>query len=76
VRLALVTLAFQNPAKQKLNRVNWITIKAKPSNKLGKSKPQSVTKTTGTSNQYVLLSNFKALDATTLILMYKKLQSQ
>jgi hypothetical protein len=44
---------------------NWITIKAKSSNILGKSKPKSVTKTTGTSNQYVLLSNFKELDAAT-----------
>jgi len=52
-------------SQAEINMDNWITIKAKSSNKLGKSKPKSVTKTTGTSNQYVLLPTFKELDAAT-----------
>ena len=52
-------------SQAEINMDNWITIKAKSSNKLGKSKPQSVRKTTGTSNQYVLLYYFKELDAVT-----------
>ena len=52
-------------SQAEINMDKWITIKAKSSNKLGKSKPTSVTKTTGTSNHYVLPSNFKELDAAT-----------
>jgi len=52
-------------SQPEINMDNWITIKAKSSNKLGKSKPKSVTKTTGTPNQYVWLSDFKELDAMT-----------
>jgi len=61
-----------------INMGNWITIKAKSSNKLGKSKPKSVTQTTSISNHYVLPSNFKELNATTEIFntAYKKFQSQ
>jgi primosomal protein N' len=56
---------ISNSSQAEINMDKWITINAKSSNKLGKSKSKSVTKTTGTSTQYVLLSNFKELDATT-----------
>ena len=45
-------------SQAEINMDNWITIKAKSSNKQGKSILKSVTKTTGTSNHYVLPSNF------------------
>jgi len=65
-------------SQAEINMDKWITINAKSSNKLGKSKPKSVTKTTGTSNHYVLPSNFKELNAATETFKnaYKKLQSQ
>jgi hypothetical protein len=52
-------------SQAEINMDNWITVKAKSSNKLGKSKPKSGTMTTGTSNLYALLSKLKELDAAT-----------
>jgi hypothetical protein len=52
-------------SQAEINMDNWMTIKAKLSNKLGKSKPKSGTMTSGTSNQYALLSKLNELGAAT-----------